>query len=90
MRGKSDIALQGTEKAGYCHLHSCVSFEYDPRKDFQRLKTPEHFDFIALAPEKFVIFFPDDAHMPKVMVGKSPTRMKKIVFKVPVGTEHLS
>ena len=30
------------------------------------------------------LFYPDDAHMPKVRHGKSLAMVKKVVFKVPV------
>jgi len=32
----------------------------------------------------FVIYFPEDAHMPNMRVDKKPEKMLKVVFKIPV------
>lgn len=77
------IVLEGIENIGYCSLESCTAIsEYDEKKDFQKLNgIPE---FIALKPGTFVIFFPQDGHMPQVCYEKVPSMIKKLVIKVPV------
>jgi YhcH/YjgK/YiaL family protein len=37
-----------------------------------------------LHPGDFVVFFPEDAHMPCLMTGNSPQPVKKIVTKLAV------
>jgi biofilm protein TabA len=39
---------------------------------------------MVLTPGRFLVFFPEDAHMPCLSVGNSPREVKKVVIKVAV------
>lgn len=77
------IVLEGIENIGFCSIESCSAIsEYDEKKDFQKLNgVPE---FLTLKPSVFAIFFPHDAHMPQVYYNKTPSKIKKMVIKIPV------
>jgi len=73
----------GLEKVGISAKSACSeATQYDKEKDFQKLKGKT--DFITLEPSVFVIFFPDDGHMPCITAGKRKSKVRKIVFKIPV------
>ena len=73
----------GIEKTGISAKSACTeATEYDSEKDFQKLKGKT--DFITLEPSVFVIFFPEDGHMPCITAGKRKSKVRKIVFKIPV------
>lgn len=76
------VVIEGIEHVGVCHRSACEAFPYDEEKDFQKLKGDV--DFLALGAGSFMIFYPDDAHMPKVRYGEASETVKKAVFKVPV------
>ncbi|MBI5664509.1 MAG: YhcH/YjgK/YiaL family protein [Nitrospirae bacterium] len=76
------VVIEGIERVGVCHRSACDAFPYDEEKDFQKLKG--HTDLLALGAGSFMIFYPDDAHMPKVRYGGATGKVKKAVFKVPV------
>lgn len=62
-----------------------VSEPYKPERDVEFYGNPakEHARVI-LKPGQFVVFFPEDAHMPCIMTGTSPEPVKKVVFKIAV------
>lgn len=76
------VVIEGIECVGVCHRSACDELPYDEEKDFQKLKGDT--DLLALAAGSFMIFYPDDAHMPKMRYGASSGTVKKAVFKVPV------
>lgn len=76
------VVIEGVERVGVCHRSGCDASPYDEEKDFQKLEGDV--DFVTLGTGSFMIFFPDDAHMPKVKHGEDPETVKKAVFKVPV------
>lgn len=62
-----------------------VSTPYNPEKDAEFYKVPpEPCAKVTLSPGRFVVFLPEDAHMPCLMAGDSPQPVKKVVIKVAV------
>ena len=76
------FVIEGIERVGVCHRSACDAFTYDEEKDFQKLMGDP--DLLTLGTGSFMIFYPDDAHMPRVRYGGSSGTVKKAVFKVPV------
>ncbi len=74
--------IEGTESMGVCHKSGCEEFSYNAGKDFQKLGGDV--DFLAFREGSFMVFFPEDAHMPGVKYDESPGLVKKAVFKIPV------
>ena len=62
-----------------------VSTPYNPEKDAEFYQVPpEPRAKVTLSPGQFVVFLPEDAHMPCLMAGDSPQPVKKVVIKVAV------
>lgn len=58
------------------------STEYNPEKDAQNFKYPGKSSIsVSVYPGMFAVFFPEDAHMPKLIIDQ-PRMIKKIVVKV--------
>lgn len=57
--------------------------DYDTAKDYQLYAVPPAASTCLMTPGAFAIFFPGEAHMPKVSDGKSD-RVKKVVVKIKV------
>lgn len=72
---------RGVELMGYAPLEDLVAGPYDVEKDY--LKADGEGDFLQLRAGSFVVFGPQDAHMPGVALG-DPQPVKKIVIKVAV------
>lgn len=80
----------------YIDVHYCISeneiiewapmqtlnnpFEENHEKDYALFNTPENASEITMIPGIFVIFFPEDAHMPKIKATSSS--VKKVVIKI--------
>lgn len=79
-----DIQLitRGSEKIGICHKNKCTAGSYDENKDYQKLEGVV--DWLILRPGYFMIFFPQDGHMPQIKTARKSEMVRKIVFKVPV------
>ncbi len=74
--------VAGTEQLGYAHLSALKSaVAYDAGNDAQML-TGEG-SFITASAGTFLVFFPEDAHMPGLAIGK-PKPVRKVVVKVKV------
>jgi YhcH/YjgK/YiaL family protein len=74
--------VSGAEQMGYTHISTLkTSQAYDADKDCEMLRGAG--DFITATAGTFVVFFPEDAHMPCVAMGK-PAAVKKVVVKVAV------
>ncbi len=57
---------------------------FDPDRDLGFFKTPESpCTRLVLRPGDFAVFFPDDAHMPKVCVH-APAPLRKAVVKIDI------
>lgn len=60
-----------------------VETPYDASKDAVMLKRPEQRQaVVSIYPGTFVALLPQDAHMPGLMVGHAPERVKKVVVKI--------
>ncbi|MFH1515078.1 MAG: YhcH/YjgK/YiaL family protein, partial [bacterium] len=56
---------------------------YDDEKDAEFYIRPHNGPAkIDVFPETFVALFPNDAHMPKLVVNNSPSLVKKVVVKI--------
>lgn len=74
---------EGIEQIGFGKTGKMeVSTEYDPAMDISFLKGEG--DYVTLEKGSFGIFFPDDAHQPKVAPSGVPGKVKKVVIKVRV------
>lgn len=72
----------GTEIMGYANLESLkVSKEYEEEGDYLLLEG--NGDFVTAKEGTFIIFGPEDAHMPGI-AAKEPEKVAKIVVKVAV------
>jgi YhcH/YjgK/YiaL family protein len=72
--------IEGTELMGYAHSRSLtITEDHLADKDYMVLEGKG--DFMEVREGSFVIFFPEDAHMPCLAVDK-PKRIKKAVMKV--------
>ncbi|QJD86849.1 YhcH/YjgK/YiaL family protein [Cohnella herbarum] len=72
--------LQGGESMGFTHVDRLnVKEPYDPTKDFVMLEGEG--DTVTVHEGCFVVFFPQDAHMPCLSCGE-PKWIKKAVIKV--------
>ncbi len=74
------ILLTGVERIGYANIDDLnAETAYDEEDDYT-LYTGEG-SFIAMAPDRFVIFHPQDGHMPNIAIDQ-PVAVRKVVFKV--------
>lgn len=72
---------EGIEQIGFGNVVSMnVITEYNPGKDIEIL-TGEG-DYVTLRQGCYGIFFPQDAHQPKIAPGDKPGEVKKVVVKV--------
>lgn len=70
--------VSGSENVGYSAISEMVLGDYNPQKDFQALTG--NGQILQLKAGSFMIFFPQDAHMPGLANGfESP--VKKVVVK---------
>lgn len=78
--------VSGLERAGWAPLSLLRSpTAYDESKDvFFGTVPPEEVTLIRLAPGQLAVFYPEDAHAPR-LAAEEPTQVKKIVIKVAVG-----
>lgn len=77
------IITNGIEQIGICNKNECkIIEEYNDEKDLEKLEGK--IDIITLRSGYFIIFFPQDGHVPGLKIGNTEDRVKKIVFKVPV------
>ncbi|MEI7850225.1 MAG: YhcH/YjgK/YiaL family protein [Kiritimatiellales bacterium] len=80
------VLLSGEEVIEVFQLQDLtVSTPYNPEKDAEFYQVPpETRAKVTLSPGQFVVFLPEDAHMPCLMAGDSPQPVKKVVIKVAV------
>ena len=78
--------FEGRETIGVAITNELrVSEEYNPERDFIKLKDPEAFTRIRLSKDMFAVFYPSDAHKPGTY-GDSKSRVGKVVIKVKVNS----
>lgn len=70
--------LSGCERIDFALVNKMKLGEYSPEKDFQAMTGSG--STLNLTAGSFAVFFPQDAHMPGLMVG-SPSQVKKVVMK---------
>ncbi|MBI1174200.1 MAG: DUF386 family protein [Sideroxydans sp.] len=76
------LVLEGDEQMGWKPLADCLNpvSEHSAEKDI-RFFHDAPASWVAVPPDHFCIFFPEDAHAPLVGSGQ----IKKVIFKVAVG-----
>jgi YhcH/YjgK/YiaL family protein len=73
--------ISGTEMIGCNNTAKMkVTTEYNPDKDIAFLSGDG--DFVTYSAGAYGIFFPEDAHMPKIAPGDKPGPVKKVVIKI--------
>ena len=74
---------EGVEQIGVNHIDKMhVVTEYNPEKDVAILGGKG--DYVTLSEGSYGIFFPEDAHQPKVAPDNIPGPVKKVVIKVKI------
>ena len=75
--------VEGVEQIGVQNIDFLkVTTEYNPEKDIAFLSGDG--DFVTLSKGSYGVFFPQDAHMPKVAPGDKPGKVKKVVLKIKI------
>ena len=76
--------ISGVEKMGMVALDkTTVTVPYNEEKDICFLDSGKE-NFLLATPDRYFIFFPDDAHRPCLKAGEN-TAVKKVVIKVRIG-----
>ena len=74
---------EGVEQIGVNTIGKMnVITPYNPEKDIEILGGDG--DYVTLSKGAYGIFFPDDAHQPKIAPGNKPGPVKKVVVKVKI------
>jgi len=74
---------EGIEQIGVNSISKMkVTTEYNPEKDIAFLGGDG--DYITFSKGSYGIFFPEDAHQPKIAPGNVPGKVKKVVVKIKV------
>jgi YhcH/YjgK/YiaL family protein len=74
---------EGIEQIGFTNIDNMnVTTEYNPEKDVAFLSGKG--DYVTLVKGSYGIFFPQDAHQPKIAPNNTPGKVKKVVIKIKV------
>lgn len=74
--------IEGTETVGIAPLEECQApFEQHPERDLYFHPVPAVLETLTLRPGSFMIFFPQDVHLPCMNCG-GPKTVRKVVVKV--------
>jgi YhcH/YjgK/YiaL family protein len=74
---------EGIEQIGCNNIDKMkISTEYNPEKDIAFLSGEG--DYVTFSKGSYGIFFPEDAHMPKIAVNNIPGKVKKAVVKIKI------
>ena len=77
--------VSGKERHNYAHLSNLkVREQYNAEKDMASYDGDGTSCSLILNKGFFAVYFPEDAHMPNLRIGKDPEKMIKVVFKIPV------
>ncbi len=76
------IVTRGAEKIGICPRDQCTASAYNEADDYQELAGA--MEFITLRAGFFMVFYPQDGHMPQLHPAEGATEVCKLVFKIPV------
>ncbi|MGN1153785.1 MAG: YhcH/YjgK/YiaL family protein [Candidatus Gastranaerophilaceae bacterium] len=75
----------GQEKIGVCDYTKCkTNIPYDSKKDIEFLDCENDFEYINMNPKDFLVLYPNDAHKPSISSTPQPTKVRKLVAKIPV------
>ena len=78
--------IEGEEITHVAHVSALtVAEEYDETKDATFFHDPASHETIVLRAGFFAAFYPEDAHRPGMTAGSSPSTVRKVVVKIPVG-----
>ncbi|XOV93452.1 MAG: YhcH/YjgK/YiaL family protein [Bacteroidota bacterium] len=76
--------MSGREIMGWTHINDLTpKTEFDEAKDVILYQIPDSYHQMTLTATNLALLFPEDGHMPKVMVG-NPEDVKKVVVKIPL------
>ena len=74
------VVVTGEEYMGYTNIeNTIVTEEYDEKRDVMFLNG--NVDKVLATNKNFIIFYPEDAHMPALSVT-TPQKVKKAIFKI--------
>jgi len=74
---------EGIEQIGFSNISNMkITTDYNPEKDVAFLSGDG--DVVTLTKGSYGIFFPDDAHKPKLAPENKPGPVKKVVVKIKV------
>ena len=74
------VVITGEEYMGYTNIdNTTVTVEYDKNRDVMFLDG--NVDKVLATNKNFIIFYPEDAHMPALSVTE-PKKVKKAIFKI--------
>jgi YhcH/YjgK/YiaL family protein len=74
---------EGIEQIGFNNISNMkITTEYNPEKDVAFLSGDG--DVVTLTKGSYGIFFPEDAHQPKLAPANKPGAVKKVVVKIRV------
>lgn len=76
--------IEGEEQMGFAHISEFENAtQYDEEKDIVFLAPKEYCrkEFIKMQSNEFIIFDPNDAHMPSIAINQ-PSFVRKVVVKV--------
>lgn len=74
--------LHGSEIIEWAPVQTLTpTTQYDAEKDYQLYAVPPQASICRMAPKSFAIFFPGEAHMPKITDGKNAA-VRKVVVKI--------
>jgi YhcH/YjgK/YiaL family protein len=74
---------EGIEQIGCNNIDKMkITIEYNPEKDIAFLSGEG--DYVTFSKGSYGIFFPEDAHMPKIAVNNIPGKVKKAVAKIKI------
>lgn len=78
------VTLDGAERIDWFPREALqIKTPYDNTKDAEFYHRPGKAPIqIANHPGAFLVLFPEDAHMPQLTLGKTPTNVKKVVLKL--------
>lgn len=76
------FTIEGVEGIDYCNIRDLKKDgDYDPDKDLQFYMTGPQELTLRIEGDTFCVFFPEDAHRPKIALNDSE-KLKKLVIKI--------
>lgn len=80
------LLLDGIEELDYTDLSGLtVSEPYDASRDIMFFEKPDRvLNKVVLEPGKFAFINPNEAHQPQMAYNNLPSKVKKVVVKIPI------